>query len=62
MNYTWDRRYDKKWDDLRTSTVRCHRCMDDAPYEWCCRYHCGEYESCKKCDAKCRVGKNLCVK
>lgn len=29
---------------------KCGPCMEGAPYEDCCRCHCGEYEKCQDCD------------
>lgn len=62
MNLTWDRRYEKKWEDLRAAYAKCARCMEDAPYDWCCKHHCGEWTYCDNCQAKCREGNKLCEK
>ena len=60
MNLTFNRRYDK-WKMHRAARERCEHCMFDAPNEeMCCKHHCGEYDFCEKCTAKCRVGAKLC--
>ena len=61
MLLTFDRRYDK-WEDLRQTEARCECCMSDAPYEFCCKNSCGEYDHCDTCKAKCRNTKKLCAK
>ena len=30
---------------------KCHECMKDAPYMFCCKCYCGEYEFCRYCKA-----------
>ena len=62
MTLTWDRRYEDKWEDLRTAQVQCEQCMNDAPYDWCCKRQCGKYNHCKDCEADCREGTKLCAK
>lgn len=62
MKLTWDRRRDDRWADLRASQIRCESCMNDAPYEWCCKHHCGEWYYCEECEATCREGNKLCEK
>ena len=62
MTMTFDRRYEKKWADLRAAQIRCERCMNDAPYEWCCKHQCGSWDYCKDCEADCREGRKLCTK
>ena len=62
MNLTWDRRYEDKWEDLRAAQVRCEKCMNDAPYDWCCKNQCGQWSACEECEADCREGNKLCVK
>ena len=27
----------------------CEECMKDAPYEYCCKFECGEHEFCREC-------------
>lgn len=27
----------------------CEECMKDAPYEYCCKFECGEHEFCRGC-------------
>ena len=27
----------------------CEKCMEDAPYEYCCKFECGEHEFCRGC-------------
>lgn len=56
------RYYDAKWKDLKASYARCTKCMDDAPYEYCCKNYCGERRWCKNCKAKCRTTIRLCKK
>jgi hypothetical protein len=62
MNLTFDRRYDK-WEFHHKAKERCSNCMYDAPYEEiCCKHHCGEYDMCAGCQAKCRETFKLCEK
>ena len=56
-----NRRYDK-WEELRRTYIRCKTCMSDAPTEFCCKMHCGEYDVCKECNAVCRNSDKLCGK
>ena len=59
MKLTFDRRYDK-WEELRKSRMRCERCMNDAPHEWCCKHQCGSWKECKKCTVQSHEGNKLC--
>lgn len=34
----------------------CNECMYDAPYEFCCKFECGEHEFCRNCNADCQTG------
>lgn len=34
----------------------CQDCMEDAPYQFCCKIECGEHEFCRDCNAKSRGG------
>lgn len=62
MKLTWDRRYEDRWEYLKDTYARCERCMEDAPYSWCCKHQCGKLEYCNDCHAECREGNKLCVK
>lgn len=28
----------------------CKKCMEGAPYRWCCAKECGEHEFCRNCE------------
>ena len=58
----WDKRDEDKWTSLKEGQLRCKNCMNDAPYEWCCKHHCGQYDFCEICEAYCREGIKLCEK
>lgn len=31
---------------------QCKDCMNDAPYNYCCRMECGQHEFCRGCDCE----------
>jgi hypothetical protein len=62
MKLTFDRRYEDKWEQLREDQLRCERCMQDAPYEYCCKNYCGKHTWCEGCEAECKNGAHLCEK
>lgn len=51
---------EKKWRRLYEDELRCKNCMNDAPYEFCCKHHCGERDYCEDCEAECRNDNKLC--
>ena len=61
MTFTFDRRYDERWEELRKNELRCHGCMYDAPYEYCCKNYCGRRDYCEGCTAGCRNDLPLCA-
>ena len=61
MKLTFDRRYDK-WQQYKEYEARCANCMNDAPYDYCCKNYCGERGWCEDCEAECRNTPKLCEK